>query len=131
MKKVDIIRLEKSEEGTFGVLRLDGRVQCVTLEPPDRDNRVGKSCIPAGTYACRRVDSPTFGPTFEVADVPGRTAILFHQGNVARDTHGCILLGSRFGRLGSERGVLDSRSAFREFLSDCADAQTFQFTINE
>jgi hypothetical protein len=131
MKKVDIMRLEKSEEGTFGVLRLDGRVQCVTLEPPERGNRVGVSCIPAGTYTCRRVDSPTFGPTFEVADVPGRTAILFHQGNVVRDTHGCILLGSRFGRLGPERGVLDSRTAFAEFLADCAGEQAFQFTIEE
>ncbi|XXJ21492.1 DUF5675 family protein [Desulfovibrio caledoniensis] len=125
------MRLEKSEEGTFGVLRLDGRVQCVTLEPPERGNRVGVSCIPAGTYTCRRVDSPTFGPTFEVADVPGRTAILFHQGNVARDTHGCILLGSRFGRLGTERGVLDSRAAFAEFLDRCADERVFQFTIEE
>jgi hypothetical protein len=131
MRKIDITRLEKSEEGTFGVLRLDGRVQCVTLEPPERGNRVGVSCIPAGTYTCRRVDSPTFGPTFEVADVPGRTAILFHQGNVARDTHGCILLGSRFGRLGPERGVLDSRAAFAEFLDRCADERVFQFTIEE
>jgi hypothetical protein len=131
MKTVDITRLEKSEDGTFGVLRLDGRVQCVTLEPPERGNRVGVSCIPAGTYTCRRVDSPTFGPTFEVTGVPGRTAILFHQGNVLRDTHGCILLGSRFGRLGDERGVLDSRVAFREFLADCADARSFQFTIEE
>ncbi|OIQ49732.1 hypothetical protein BerOc1_01657 [Pseudodesulfovibrio hydrargyri] len=129
MRKVDITRLEKSEEGTFGVLRLDGRVQCVTLEPPERGNRVGVSCIPAGTYTCRKVDSPSFGPTFEVTGVPGRTAILFHQGNVARDTHGCILLGSRFGRLGDERGVLDSRAAFTEFLDRCAGERTFQFTI--
>jgi len=131
MKKVDIMRLEKSEEGTFGVLRLDGRVQCVTLEPPERGNRIGVSCIPVGTYTCRRVDSPTFGRTSEVADVPGRTAILFHQGNVARDTHGCILLGSRFGRLGTERGVLDSRAALREFLDHCSGEPTFQFEIAE
>ena len=131
MKKVDITRLEKSDEGTFGVLRLDGRVQCVTLEPPERGNRVGVSCIPAGTYTCQRVDSPTFGSTFEVTGVPGRTAILFHKGNVARDTHGCILLGSRFGRLGDERGVLDSSVAFREFLVGCAGERAFQFTIEE
>jgi len=131
MRKVDITRLEKGGEGTFGVLRLDGRVQCVTLEPPELGNRVGLSCIPAGTYTCRSVESPSFGPTFEVTEVPGRTAILFHQGNVVRDTHGCILLGSRFGRLGEERGVLDSRAAFREFLADCAGEHAFQFTIKE
>jgi len=131
MKKVDIVRLEKTEEGTFGVLRVDGRVQCVTLEPPERGNRVDVSCIPAGTYVCRRVDSPTFGLTFEVTDVPGRTAILFHRGNMVRDTRGCILLGRRFGRLGAERGVLDSRAAFGEFLDACADERSFAFEIAE
>jgi hypothetical protein len=77
------------------------------------------------------VDSPTFGPTFEVADVPGRTAILFHRGNVVRDTRGCILLGRRFGRLGAERAVLDSRAAFDEFLGTCSEARTFRFEITE
>ncbi|WFS62427.1 DUF5675 family protein [Pseudodesulfovibrio thermohalotolerans] len=131
MRNVDIMRLEKGEEGTFGVLRLDGRVFCVTLEPPERGNRVGVSCIPAGAYTCNRVESPAFGRTFEVADVPGRTHILFHAGNVARDTRGCILLGRRFGVIGSERGVLDSRVAFGEFLDRCSGERAFRFEIAE
>lgn len=131
MIKADIVRLEKSEEGTFGVLRLDGEVFCVTLEPPDRDNLSNASCIPAGQYTCRRVDSPTFGQTFEITGVPGRSAILFHQGNVVRDTHGCVLLGNRFGRLGPDRAVLDSRSAFREFLERCGEERAFPFEIAE
>ncbi|MGE4194703.1 MAG: DUF5675 family protein [Pseudodesulfovibrio sp.] len=121
VREITIHRIEKSDAGTFGVLSMDGLVFCLTLEPPDRNNAVGRSCIPEGTYTCRRVDSPTFGPTFEVADVPGRTAILFHQGNVTRDTHGCVLLGRRFGVLNGERGILTSKQTLVEFLArmDC------------
>ncbi|BCS88894.1 DUF5675 family protein [Pseudodesulfovibrio sediminis] len=131
MKRVEVIRLEKGQDGTFGVLRLDGRVLCVTLEPPDKGNKRDVSCIPAGEYVCRRVESPTFGTTFEVTDVPNRSHILFHQGNVVSDTHGCVLLGTRFGTLGKERGVLQSRNAFHAFLSRCGDAEGFGFVINE
>lgn len=131
MEKVDIVRLEKSEEGTFGVLRVDGRVVCVTLEPPDRGNRPDVSCIPAGRYACERVESPAFGPTFEVVGVPGRSHILFHAGNVVRDTRGCVLLGSRYGRLGRDRAVLESRAALGSFLALCGESPSFDFEIME
>ena len=99
VEKVEIVRLEKGFDGTFGVLRLDGKVFCVTLELPDLDNEANISCIPAGAYTCRRVDSPAFGRTFEISDVPGRSHILFHAGNVADDTQGCVLLGRYFGLL--------------------------------
>ncbi|AMK10285.1 DUF5675 family protein [Pseudodesulfovibrio indicus] len=131
MEKVDIVRLEKGEEGTFGVLRVGGRVVCVTMEPPDRGNRPDVSCIPAGRYGCERVESPAFGSTFEITGVPGRSHILFHAGNVAGDTRGCVLLGSRFGRLGRDRAVLDSRAALGEFLALCGDAPSFEFEITE
>lgn len=131
MEKVDVVRLEKSDGATFGVLRMDGEVFCVTLEPPDRGNRVGESCIPAGTYDCRRVESPSFGPTFEITDVPGRSHILFHQGNLAGDTEGCVLLGRNYGVLGGERGVTQSRPAFREFLSRFNGRDSFRLEVSE
>lgn len=131
LEKMEIVRIEQGADGTFGVLSLDGRVFCLTLEPPDRNNAVGRSCVPAGRYACRRVDSPRFGRTFEVSGVPGRTHILFHKGNVVADTSGCVVLGSRFGLLGQERAVLDSGSAFDAFLGRCAGLHGFDLTIRE
>ena len=131
MEKVEIIRVEKGHDGTFGVLRLGGRVFCVTLEPPDRGNQRDRSCIPAGRYVCRRVDSPAFGPTFEITGVPGRTHILFHAGNVVRDTRGCVLLGRHFGQVGEDRGVVQSRSAVAEFLARCSGENGFEFEIRE
>ncbi|MBG0790371.1 MAG: hypothetical protein H0S80_07740 [Desulfovibrionaceae bacterium] len=131
MKKMDIVRLETSQAGTFGVLRMDGEVFCVTLEPPDRGNRPGVSCIPAGEYECRRVASPSFGDTFEIAGVPGRTHILFHQGNVAADTRGCVLLGRSFGEVCGRRAVVSSMPTFRAFLARCGDARSFTVSIED
>jgi hypothetical protein len=126
-----LIRLEKGDHGTFGVLRSGGDVFCLTLEPPDRENIPQISCIPSGRYVCRRVASPRFGLTFEITDVPGRSHILFHRGNVAADTSGCVLLGSRFGVLGRARGVLDSGTAFAAFMERCAGRDEFILVIDE
>ncbi|MDD4951074.1 MAG: DUF5675 family protein [Desulfovibrionaceae bacterium] len=111
-----LVRLEMSGQETLGALLLDGRIFCLTLEPPSLGNVRDKSCIPAGSYRCRRVVSPRFGPTFEVCAVPSRSEILFHAGNTARDTRGCILVGTGVGSLGGDRAVLGSREAFGLFL---------------
>ncbi|WP_040368528.1 DUF5675 family protein [Paucidesulfovibrio longus] len=113
---MDLVRLERSEDGVFGVLRCGGRVVCCTLEPQDLDNRQNVSCIPEGEYVCRRTHSSRFGETFEVCAVPGRDHILFHAGNTQGDTRGCILLGQGVGMLGGVRGIMDSRNALSGFL---------------
>ncbi|CCH49594.1 DUF5675 family protein [Pseudodesulfovibrio piezophilus] len=129
LKKVELMRVEQGDEGTFGVLRLEGRAYCVTLEPPDRDNMANMSCIPAGHYMCRLVESPRFGRTFEVMNVPGRSHILLHPGNVVGDTRGCVLLGREFGRLRGDRAVLNSGKTFAGFLEQCGDVNEFAFMV--
>ena len=131
IEKMELIRLEKGGDGTFGVLRLDGQVFCVTLEPPDKGNERDRSCIPAGRYRCCRVASPRFGDTFEVTDVPDRTHILLHPGNTASDTAGCVLLGREFGDLEGRRGVLRSGATFARLMDRCAGQDRFEFTIQE
>ena len=76
-------RVEHSDKCTRGVLIHEDEIIALTLENPWRDNTPNISCIPIGTYLCKRVDSPKFGDTFEVSDVSGRTHILFHSGKVA------------------------------------------------
>ncbi len=131
IEQAELIRLEKSIEGTFGVLRLDGQVFCVTLEPPDNNNSVNTSCIPPGRYSCRRVESPRFGTTFEVTDVPGRSHILLHPGNVAGDTRGCVLLGKHFGFLRGNRAVLNSGKTFAQFMEQSHTSEEFPFVVKE
>lgn len=137
MKIVEIIRLECGPDGTFGVMRIDKAAFCATLEPCMNNNqslaKVGETqkragCIPAQQYMCRPIESPSFGGTFEVKDVPGRSGILFHPGNVVGDTAGCILLGQSFGKLRDKRALLNSGATFREFLS-AIGRQPFHLTI--
>jgi len=115
-------RVETSDEGTFGLLMAEGKAWR-TAELPWRDNRHDVSCIPAGTYAVRYSHSKHFGPCYRLADVPGRSGILFHSGNFAgdekeglkTDSKGCILPGQRFGKLSGQKAVLSSRSALKGF----------------
>lgn len=131
IKRAELIRLEQGQDGTFGVMRLDGRVFCVTLEPPDKGNQADISCIPTGEYVCRRVESPRFGETYEITGVPGRTHILLHPGNVTDDTRGCVLLGKHFGKLRGDRAVLNSGRTFDGFMARCSETRTFPLVVED
>ena len=131
---VELIRLEEHERfGTFGVLKINKRVFCATLEPPDRLNEQGRSSIPAQQYTCRRYSSARYPDTFQVCNVPGRAAILFHPGNAVHQTEGCILLGQYWGKLGGDRAVLNSDRTFADFMNliIANDIQEFSLTIRE
>lgn len=110
-------RVAYREDGVFGVLLLDDRPFAVTLERPWRDNKKGESCIPVGKYICTRVTSPKFGHTWMVADVPGRSEILFHSGNTFRDSHGCILVAEKFALWADgTTSIADSRIGMQELM---------------
>ncbi|MBI9078319.1 MAG: hypothetical protein JEY79_01105 [Pseudodesulfovibrio sp.] len=130
--KATLIRYDQDQGGTFGVLILDGRPFCSTLEPMDKGNVANVSCIPGDTtYICGIVDSPKYGPTFEVQGVPGRSHILIHSGNLVEHTKGCILLGKYEGKLKGNRAVLNSGETFRHFLSMCVGLTEFPLEIVE
>lgn len=131
MKILEIIRLEESEQGTIGVLKIDKRVFCSTLEPADRLNERNVSSIPAQQYRVGPVQSPRFGKTYEVRDVPGRSNILFHAGNTAGDTAGCILLGQYPDKLRGDRAVRNSGATFKRFLIELEGSDGVHLTISE
>lgn len=132
MKQGKIVRLETNpEQGTFGTMLISGDVFCVTLEPYSRDNARNVSCIPTGQYLCKRIDSPTYGITFEVTNIQDRNYVLFHPGNIAGNTEGCILLGQYYGKLGKDRAVLNSGATFIKFLRIMAGVDIFKLTITE
>jgi hypothetical protein len=82
---------------------------CYTCELPWLDNETDKSCIPTGTYTCAPHNSPDHPNTWELLDVPGRDAVLIHNGNAAEeDSKGCILVGDRFGVIDGFPAVLNS-----------------------
>ncbi|KIA88512.1 DUF5675 family protein [Kaistella jeonii] len=78
-------------KGVNGVLLLDGSELCKTIELPWVQNMPRISCIPEGRYVLRKRYSPKFKWHFELANVPGRSAILLHPANdAARELKGCI-----------------------------------------
>lgn len=101
-------RIASLDSGTFGVLMLDGKPWCTTLEDPWNNNIEQISCIPAGSYLCAPHDGPRVKDVWEVTKVPGRTAILIHSGNTIADTEGCILVGQGFGVFDGIPGVINS-----------------------
>jgi hypothetical protein len=118
MKVLELIRLENTEQGMIGVMKVNKHIFCCTLEPPDRGNAQNISCIPTGQYKISAVVSPKFGKTYQIMDVPGRSNVLFHAGNVVAHTQGCVLLGETIGKLSGNRAVLNSGNTFKRFMEE-------------
>lgn len=128
---MQLVRIHDSRAGMFGALIIDDQPFCVTLENPWLDNQVGISCVPPGTYHVTRRDSPNFGDTFMLRDVPGRTDILFHHGNTEPDTRGCILLGKNYGTLAGVPAIITSMKTRRQFMAKMAGTGTFMLEISQ
>jgi hypothetical protein len=111
--KVVVHRVESNEDGAFGVLSIDGKPICVTLEEKWRDNAKGNSCIPAGTYTALKYSGTKYKDVWIVENVPNRSAILFHWGNTNDNTAGCILVGEYFADFGQKRGIANSVKTFQ------------------
>jgi len=110
-----ILRDTFTEESTIGELFLNGERFGDTLELPFRDNQRSVSCIPTGEYKVR-LRLPRESATRDyihllVQDVPSRDYILFHRGNSAKDTRGCILVGQ-----GSQQDVVHNSTLAMDLL---------------
>ncbi|MEW6115661.1 MAG: DUF5675 family protein [Nitrospirota bacterium] len=138
MKTVILKRISMLRNATFGVLldcgvtpHMGGIPFAVTVERPWLNNQKSVSCIPAGKYICKRVNSPKFGNTFEVTAVPGRDHILFHKGNLSDDSHGCIIVAEMFDAVGGQDGIAQSAKGFGEFLFRLNGENAFELEIIE
>ena len=116
-KKINLLLIRDtfSENSVIGELFLNGERMCDTLENPWRDNQRNISCIPEGEYPVR-LRLPRESATRDymhllVKDVPNRDYILFHIGNSAKDTSGCILVG-----LGSQQDFVSNSTLAMDLL---------------
>ena len=129
-----VLRRERSgDQGTLGTLVARDLPPIQIIEPPWRDNRRNRSCIPAGVYDVVPHISPRHRRCLLVTQVPGRSHILFHVGNVGGDvergwhthTAGCLLPGLRRGRIKVrgrvQEAVVSSRTAFRHLMTWAAE----------
>jgi len=117
VKGVNLLLLRDTftDESTIGELFVDGERFCDTLELPYKDNLRSISCIPVGQYKVR-MRYPRESATREylhllVEDVKDRSFILFHRGNTAKDTKGCILVGQ-----GSQQDIVHNSTLAMDLL---------------
>lgn len=120
-----LVRVAETDEVTYGVLCHNGIPFAVTLEEAWHENQRNISCIPKSVYTCRRWHSEKHPNTFEICNVPNRTAILFHVGNKDDDTLGCVLVGEAF----NFPGITQSKEGFAEFLRITANTNVFQLEV--
>jgi len=107
-------------EGTLGVIKFADET-FYTIERPWRDNALNVSCIPEGTYEVNWRESPRFGFTWELQDVPSRTYILIHVANFPKDIQGCIGLGTSL--MADRIAVSNSRNAMKKFEARTKDTE--------
>lgn len=133
--KLTLLREPSTADATFGVLFVDGRFECFTLEDVIREGPkvYGATAIPEGSYRIIVNQSPRFRRRLPLLlSVPGFEGIRIHPGNHPRETEGCILVGLRRSVASSE--VLESRLAFNPLLekleAGCAAGEVWITIIN-
>jgi Family of unknown function (DUF5675) len=94
---------------------INGVRQCYYPEPLRSPHSIpGIAFLEAGTYRDVLTISPQLGYVCpEVLNVPGRTAIRRHSGNVPKDVLGCCVVGVALGRdfLGNSRTAFEALMA--------------------
>jgi hypothetical protein len=104
-----LVREPSANNGTLGELLDPSDTHiCYTCELPWLNNTPDQSCIPCGTYTCVPHNSQEHPNVWELANVPGRSGVLIHNGNTEKDSLGCIIVGSVKGTLNGLPAVLNS-----------------------
>lgn len=127
-------RFVSDSDSTLGILTIDGKFQCFTLEDAYRETKLaGRTRIAAGDYdvktrkhgricaAHRRRFGHEHG--LEICDVPEFTDVLIHCGNSHEDTRGCILVGATASARPGDMSIGMSRIAYVDLyqavIEDC------------
>ena len=122
--------------GSFGTLSV-GDHSWFTVERPWAQNKPSISCIPAGSYPLvlgtfYSGDGPggkSDYPAYEVQNVPGRAQIKIHIANKASQLKGCIAPGKLLGAELGTWAVLESRTAYGEWMAAAVEAKVDQLVV--
>lgn len=132
MIELYLTRKTKTDNSTIGELETRNGFQCYTLENLPHDPKIdGNTRIMAGRYPVKfrkvlsaktahyRKKFPWFTWHLELQDVPNFKYVYIHIGNFAKDTDGCILVGTT--HLKGKNYISDSTTAFTELYSVLQD----------
>jgi len=126
-----VIRYNSQGDFTQGLLTIDGKFKCYTLEDEQRVLKVkGETAIPLGRYKVELRITGTFHTNYirkfplwhkgmlHVTNVPNFEYILIHIGNTDDDTAGCLLVG----RSTSENSIAESTIAYEAMYKKVIEA---------
>ena len=105
---LQIVRHHTTDSNTIGTLKIDGEVECFTLEDTYRPTKVyGKTRIPEGSYEVTLRTEGSMNKKYSerydnhigmlwLRDVYDFEYVYIHVGNNEDDTHGCVLVGTNW-----------------------------------
>ena len=129
-KRAYLYRDEITGNYIRSVLFIEGQTFHI-IERAWLNNKRNISCIPAGVYQVQfmaRSGSGKYRNVFWLRNVPGRSGVLVHNGNLAAHSRGCLIIGMRRGTLAGQPAVLNSKTALRA-LGRIAGRQSFELHI--
>lgn len=104
--EIEVKRFSDNKEASVGVMLIDGKFACFTLEDEERFvKKMKETRIPEGTYDIvfrtegghheryKTKFSDIHKGMLHIINVPNFTHILIHIGNTEKDTDGCLLVG--------------------------------------
>lgn len=116
-------RLDNGVEtlGSLNVISNDATIfKCDTLELPYKDNQSKISCIPKGVYFCQKVGATKNIPYehISVMEVPNRSGICIHTGNLYTQILGCVLVGCGYGDINKDgqKDILNSKLTYTKLM---------------
>ncbi len=125
MSKILVKAIAKTDVSTISRLYIDGHFECYILEDVDRGLKKSMplsmlqkmkvqntTAIPEGSYGLSKSFSNRFQKVMPILlNVPAFEGVRIHAGNYAKDTEGCLLVGTGF----TKDMVTNSRMAFESF----------------
>jgi hypothetical protein len=131
---------DSREDGIFSELHQDDELFAVTLEHAYQQlDGTWAPKLPRGdVYQCERgmhiLEHYNHGEpfeTFEITGVSGHSGILFHPGNLNKDSDGCLLLGEKLVTLKSGVWmVIKSQLTFNRFMNTLDGVNEFTLEVS-
>lgn len=110
MNRIKVYRYLTTSESTLGLMYINNQFFGYTLEDTKRNEKLpGETRIPKGIYKLKiqetdtpltlkyRKKYPWFNNHIHIDEIPGYRNVYIHVGNTAKDTAGCLLLGTGIG----------------------------------
>ena len=121
--------------GTFGEMMLPNGIKIYSVERPWMGNKPNISCIPVGVYQLKKDTYKGLYENYAVQDVPDRSAIEIHRGNVPTEFKGCIGIGMELGGLLVDGvlqwGVNKSEQGLNMLMGSMHEAETGTLIIHD